>query len=156
MMKTSIVFLSVITLFACNNQPKQEENKNLLPTDLVNNPRSAAGTDTTALNEMAEMQFRDTVHDFGAIKEGESVTYDFEFTNTGKKPLVISNAAGSCGCTVADFPREPMAPGKSSVVKVQFSSIGKHGHQEKSVSLTTNSKRGTHVLYIKGDVQEKK
>lgn len=156
-MKKMIILLLAPLFFAaaCNNdKADKKENKDFLSADLVNNPRSAAGTDEAALRALATMDFKDTVHDFGTIKQGEVVSYDFEFTNNGKNPLIISNANGSCGCTVADYPREPLVPGKSSVVKVQFSSAGKHGHQEKSVTLTTNSIRGTHILFIKGEVDE--
>ena len=103
---------------------------------------------------MASMVFKDTVKDFGTIKDGEVVNVEYEFTNNGKSPLIIGNASGSCGCTVADFPKEPLAPGASSAIKVQFNSAGKVGHQEKSVSLTTNTLRGVHILYIKGGVKE--
>lgn len=149
--------LSMLFVFAlaCNEPNQEKENKNLLPTDLVTNPRSAAGTDTAALNSMATMEFKDSVMDFGAIVDGEVVTKEYEFKNNGKSPLIVSNANGSCGCTVADFPRKPVAPGESGVIKVQFNSAGKVGHQEKTVSLTTNSKRGVHILYIKGDVKAK-
>lgn len=153
-MKKFVLLFSVPALFAmaCKDEPKVRENKNLLSTDLVNNPRSAAGTDTAVLNSLAKMDFKDTVYDFGTIKQGEVVTYEYEFTNNGKSPLIISSANGSCGCTVADFPREPLSPGKSASIKVQFSSAGKEGHQEKSVSLTTNALRGTRVLFIKGNI----
>lgn len=158
-MKYLILTVSIfaLSLQACQ-EPEEttKENKDLLSTDLVNNPRSAAGTDTAALKSLATMDFTDTLFDFGTIHEGEIVTHDFRFTNNGKKPLIISNAAGSCGCTVADFPKEPLAPGSSEVIKVRFSSAGKHGHQEKSVSVTTNSNRGIHALYIKGEVTEEK
>jgi hypothetical protein len=156
-MNRLIFILTVVAAFSisCNNQqPKEEEDKDLLPTDLVNNPRSATGTSEKDLQSLAIMSFRDTVHDFGSIKEGEVVSYDFEFINTGKSPLVISSANGSCGCTVADFPREPVAPGKSGSVKVQFSSAGREGHQEKSVTLVTNAIRGNRVLSIKGEVKK--
>ena len=147
-----IFSLPLMLAAACNEQNTQEENSDLLSTDLVKNPRSAAGLDSTELQSLATMDFKDTVKDFGTVKDGETVTMEYEFTNNGKTPLIISNASGSCGCTVADFPKEPLQPGHSSSVKVQFSSAGKVGHQEKSVSLTTNSVRGQHNLYIKGEV----
>jgi len=154
-MKRFLLLLIVPAFFLMACEEKREpENKNLLPTDLVNNPRSADGADSTIVRTMPTMDFKDTVHDFGTIKQGEVVTKEYEFTNNGKSPLVISNASGSCGCTVADFPREPLAPGKSGTIKVQFSSAGKEGHQEKSVTLTTNSLRGTQVLYIKGEIKK--
>lgn len=150
-----VLNICALTISSCSDQEaKQPENKNLLSTDLVNNPRSADGTDPAKLHSLATMDFRDTVFDFGTIRQGEVVNHDFEFTNNGKNPLVVSNAAGSCGCTVADFPKEPLPPGKSASIKVQFSSAGKEGHQEKSVTLTTNSVRGNHHLYIKGEVKK--
>lgn len=129
------------------------EGKGHLSTELVNNPRSASGIDTVALDSMAVMDFKDTTHNFGSMQEGEVATYDFAFTNTGKSPLIITNAIGSCGCTVPDYPREPIAPGKTDVVKVKFNSADKHGPQNKSVSLSTNTKRGNYTLYIKADVK---
>lgn len=141
-------------LFTACEEHHEPENKDLLPTDLVKNPRSAEGVDSVTLLSLATMDFKDTVRDFGTIKDGEIVTMEFEFTNNGKSPLIISNASAACGCTVADFPREPIVPGNSGTIKVQFSSAGKSGHQEKSVSLTTNSNRGIHILYVKGDVKK--
>ncbi|HYC29600.1 MAG TPA: DUF1573 domain-containing protein [Chitinophagaceae bacterium] len=144
--------LAVVLATSCKNETKEETNSNLLSTDLVHNPRTADGMDPAAFESLPTMDFRDTVFDFGTMKDGEIINHEYEFTNNGKTPLIISNAAGSCGCTVADFPREPIAPGNSGNIKVSFSSAGKEGHQEKSVSLTTNSGRGVHVLYIKGEV----
>lgn len=152
----AIVFTASCGNEAPKEQSEKKENKDLLSTDLVTNPRSAAGTDTTALHSLATMDFRDTVYDFGTINEGEVVAHEYEFTNNGKSPLIISNAAGSCGCTVADFPREPVLAGKSAAITVKFSSANKYGHQEKSVTLRTNTARGTHILFIKGEVKETK
>ena len=157
MKKIGFLFIiSLLSFTACKQQEQQktDDQENLLPTDLVDNPRSAENTDTTAMAALPVMSFKDTVYDFGTIKDGELVSTEFEFTNTGKKPLIISNANASCGCTVADFPREPLPPGKSSIVKVQFNSAGKKGHQEKTITLTTNSVRGTRVLFMKGEVKE--
>jgi hypothetical protein len=155
-MKRIILALVIIIVAGCNNaeEPK-EKNKDLLPTNMVDNPRSAEGMDTAAFNALPVMDFRDTVHDFGIMQEGESSTYEFEFTNNGKSPLVISNALGSCGCTVPDYPRVPIQPGKNGVIKVMFNSAGKQGHQEKSVTVSTNSKRGTQLLYIRAEVKSK-
>lgn len=159
-MKKYILFtlLSVSVFTACKeNKPKQEENtddKGLLSTDLVNNPRTANGNNAEEIANMPTMDFQDTLYDFGSIKEGDVVSHDFAFTNNGKNPLIITGAKGSCGCTAPEYPSEPIPPGKSSIMKVQFNSSGKEGHQEKSVSITTNSNRGVHMLYIKGDVKK--
>ncbi|MEI8280373.1 MAG: DUF1573 domain-containing protein [Bacteroidota bacterium] len=151
-MKRLLFILTTVVLTSCAQNTDNKSNKGLLSTSLVSNPRSIAGTDTAKLNQLASMDFTDTLHDFGTIHEGESVTHDFTFKNNGRSPLVISSAVGSCGCTVPDYPRDPIAPGKEAIVKVIFNSKGKSGHQEKSVTISTNSKRGIHMLYIKGEV----
>lgn len=156
-MKRYLFAALVIGLAACGNKKTETaKNPNLLPTDLVENPSTASGTDTVAFERMPTMDFKDSVHDFGNIHEGEIVEYDFAFTNNGKTPLVIGNALGSCGCTVADFPKEPIQPGKGGVLKVKFNSAGKTGHQEKTVTINTNSQRGIQMLNIKAEVAENK
>jgi hypothetical protein len=150
-----LVIISLLALAACaggNEEKKQEENA--LPASLVNNPRTADGMDATAAGVKPEMVFKDTLHDFGTMHEGEVVEYDFNFTNTGKGPLIITSAMGSCGCTVPEFTRDPIPPGQSGVMKVTFNSAGKSGHQEKSVSIHTNTIRSVHMLYIKSEVKK--
>ncbi len=156
MKKYIIVALSVFVV-ACGNKPAEEqrENKDLLPTTIVDNPRSAVLADSVAIKDMPTMDFDDTMHDFGVMREGETVSYDFKFTNNGKTPLLVNSANGSCGCTVPEYPHEPLEPGKSAIMKVKFDATGKQGHQEKSVSISTNSNKGVHALYIKADVKPK-
>jgi hypothetical protein len=149
------LFLFIATLFlvSCNqNNSAPVDNKSLLSTDLIDNPRSANGVDSATLATLATMDFKDTVFQIGNIRQGEIVTHDFEFKNNGKRPLVISSAKGSCGCTVAEFPSEPMIPGQTGTIKVRFNSSGKKGHQEKTVTILDNSNKGIHLLYLKGDV----
>jgi len=142
-------------LAACNNGSRQElpADSGLLPaSEMVHNPRSAQGTDPEALDRMPVLSFRDTVYDFGTIHEGEDVIHEFEFTNTGKTPLIISGVHASCGCTAGDYPRDPVLPGAGGSVKVTFRSTGKSGHEEKSVAIYANTLRATHALYIKVDI----
>jgi uncharacterized protein DUF1573 len=75
------------------------------------------------------MTFEKTEHDFGSIKSGDKVQYIFKFKNTGEADLLISKASGSCGCTVPEFPKDPVKPGQSAEMKVSFNSAGKHGQQ---------------------------
>lgn len=155
MRKICLYVLLLVGIAACNNAPKEEPDKNLLPTNLVSNPYTANGVDTAVMNAKPTMDFKDTLHNFGSIQEGEIVEHDFDFTNNGKSPLIISQATGSCGCTVADYQHEPIAPGKSGTLKVKFNSAGKHGHEEKSVAVSTNSKKGRHYLFITAEVISK-
>jgi hypothetical protein len=98
------------------------------------------------------MSFKETEFNFGKVKEGEKVQHEYEFTNTGKEPLVISNAKGSCGCTVPQWPKEPIAPGKSGKIKVEFDSKGKPGPANKQVTITANTDPVQSIIYIKGEV----
>ena len=103
----------------------------------------------------AQMEFDATVWNFGEITQGESVEHAFEFTNTGTEPLIISNAKGSCGCTVPVWPRVPVAPGESGVIDVKFNSKGKKGKQNKKVTLTTNMVPSQMTLKVTGQVNLK-
>lgn len=91
----------------------------------------------------------DTI-DFGTITQGDTVDRDFKFKNSGKSPLVITEAKAGCGCTTPTFSKEPIGPGKSSSIHVHFNSTGKMGMQYKPVTITTNG--GTFVVVLKGNV----
>jgi len=97
--------------------------------------------------------FDKTEHDFGTINEGEKVTTEFNFTNTGKEDLIIVDARGSCGCTVPQYPKNtPIAPGASGKILVSFDSSNKPGLQQKSVTLSANTASGREMLRIKSNV----
>ncbi|MBK7360590.1 MAG: DUF1573 domain-containing protein [Saprospiraceae bacterium] len=104
------------------------------------------------------MEFTEMVYDFGEIVEGEHVKYAFKFKNTGSEPLIISDAKGSCGCTVPDWPREPVAPGATSEIKVEFDSKGKGSDdgskQTKKVTVTANTNPPQTYLTITGVVKK--
>lgn len=102
-----------------------------------------------------EMKFDATDHVFGTIKQGDVATHEFRFKNTGKEPLIITSASGSCGCTVPDWPKDPIRPGGEGVIKVTFNSTGKMGNQDKTVTIISNAKEGTLVLHMKGSVEAK-
>ncbi len=105
-------------------------------------------------DELPIIDFEEEEHDFGKIVQGEKVSYDFKFTNVGKSNLVISSAAASCGCTVADFPKEPIPPGKSGKITVEFNSEGKSVYTEKTITVVTNCEPNTKILKIKVDIVE--
>ncbi|MGD1844105.1 MAG: DUF1573 domain-containing protein [Salibacteraceae bacterium] len=100
-----------------------------------------------------EVTFEKDVHDFGNMKQHGDASCEFKFTNTGTEPLVISNAKGSCGCTVPDWPREPIMPGKTAVIKVKYDSK-RVGPINKSVTITSNASNApTKVIRIKGNIE---
>lgn len=103
--------------------------------------------------DYAVMNFGETEHDFGTIQEGQKVETNFKFTNDSEVDLIISNAQGSCGCTVGEYPTAPVKPHEEGVIKVTFNSQGKHGKQQKSVTISANTKNRKELLQIFAEVQ---
>lgn len=97
------------------------------------------------------MTFQSDVVDYGTIEQGADGVREFKFTNNGKEPLLISNARGSCGCTVPTWPKEPIKPGESSVIKVKYDTK-RLGAINKSVTITSNAATPTKVVRIKGKI----
>ena len=103
----------------------------------------------------AEIKFEKTSHNFGTFPESSpKVTCTFKFTNTGDKLLVIHQAMASCGCTVPQFPKEPIKPGESGEITVTYNGAGRFpGHFRKSITIRTNAKQEIIRLYVEGDMQ---
>ena len=93
-----------------------------------------------------------TEHDFGTIEQGDKVETVFTLTNVGKGDLIITNAKGSCGCTVPKWPNEAVKPGKTAEVKVVFNSRGKKNKTTNTITLTTNTEKGNEIVRIKAFV----
>ncbi|MGB0885692.1 MAG: DUF1573 domain-containing protein [Chitinophagales bacterium] len=111
-----------------------------------------AGFASVQAQNTAEISFEEEVFDFGELPEGPKVETEFKFTNTGKEPLVISNAKGSCGCTVPQWPKDPVMPGAEGVIKVVYNTARRPGAFTKTVTLTSNAATATKVLKIRGTV----
>lgn len=111
--------------------------------------------DVSAVEETGKpvFAFNEESYDFGEIEEGTVAKHDFVFKNTGDAPLIITNAAGSCGCTVPQWPREPIAPGEEGTIHVEFNSQGRTGNQQKQVTLNANTQPNTMVLKISAQVK---
>jgi len=138
-----IIASSLIVLASCN-QPSSD-----ITTQDVTNTQSADGK---AKGSLPEMKFEEETHDFGRITQGEKVSFGFKFKNTGSSNLIISSASGSCGCTVPEYPKKPIAPGEEATINVVFSSEGKSGVVEKSVTMVTNCEPSTKIIYIKANI----
>lgn len=99
-------------------------------------------------------------HDFGTLEEGGVAEYKFVFKNTGKSPLIIQNAAASCGCTTPEWSKEPVKPGKTGTITVRYDTKGRPGPFTKNVWITSNAggKDGAdrYELTIKGTVNAAK
>lgn len=113
---------------------------------------SFAQSGTTTKVGGAEISFDKDVHDFGKLKQYGNATTEFVFKNTGNSPLIISNAKGSCGCTVPTWPREPIAPGATAIIKVKYDSK-RIGPINKSVTVTSNASNDpSKVIRITGNI----
>ena len=99
------------------------------------------------------MNFKEPKKDFGKVLSTSTNKHTFVFTNTGTEPLVISNAKGSCGCTVPKWPKEPIAPGETGEIAVEYKPAGQSGRQTKYVTITANTDPATTQLTITGDIQ---
>jgi hypothetical protein len=108
-----------------------------------------------AAHAQGVLQFETDNHDFGKVPEGTMATYEFKFKNTGNQPVVIANVQASCGCTTPDWTKTPVLPGKSGLVKAVYSSAGRPGVFNKTVTVTSNATEPSKVLSIKGTVLTK-
>lgn len=99
-----------------------------------------------------EIQFEKLVHDYGEVQYNGNGECEFRFTNTGNEPLILQKPKSSCGCTVPTWPKEPILPGESDVIKVTYKTT-KVGSINKSITVTSNAKtNATVILRIKGNV----
>lgn len=143
---STLLLLSLLLAVACADTQKNAD----IDVDLINNPNSAQGYDQSA--RVPKITFDSDLHDFGRITAGESISYSFHFRNTGDADLVLSGCSATCGCTVADYPRGRIAPGKEGYVTVTFNSQGKTGQQYQEVTVTSNAQPGRNILKITAQV----
>ena len=153
MKKTILLFVAglFIATTSCKKENPDSKTNQLNETNAVNNASQTVAP--PADGKYPEFTFETIEHDFGTIKEGDEVSYDFKFKNSGEADLQITNAKGSCGCTVPDYPKNPLKPGEEGIIKVSFNSTGKVGLNTKSVTLMCNTKEGNKVIQIKANVE---
>jgi Protein of unknown function (DUF1573) len=149
----ALVIVAFLSFTSCKKQEGVDPNTGL-PTviqtsDNYGMPAKSNLPETTITFEHDE-------HDFGIINEGVKVDYTFNFTNSGNNDLQITNAVGSCGCTVPEYPKELIKPREKAKIKVSFNSAGKSGKQEKSVTLTANIANQYQVIHIKANIEPQK
>lgn len=164
-------FVAVLGLASCNNE-KAADSAEAASTTTTNAQtetpslatsadaatRTATQTPAVPAGPTTQINFTETSFDYGTIMQGEVVEHVYSFKNTGNEPLIISNAKGSCGCTVPEWPKEPIPVGGSGEIMVRFDSKnkGKVGGnpQTKTVTVTANSDPADTRLYIKGTVNK--
>ncbi|RZL31954.1 MAG: DUF1573 domain-containing protein [Pedobacter sp.] len=148
MKRVFILFVAALSFTACRNaNNSSEETSNV---SVGNSESKVAPADAAVIT------FERDIYDFEKIEQGEKVQHDFKFKNTGKSPLIISNATATCGCTIPETPKEPILPGKEAVIKVVFNSEGKMGMQDKVVTVTSNANPNVSTVHLVGEVLEKK
>lgn len=141
------LLLCMVVFAGCKNNDAKSE----IDTDLITNPNSATGYNES--EKVAIIKFDTEKYDFGVLTAGESISYSFHFTNEGNADLVINGCEASCGCTVADYPRQRIAPGESGYVTITFKSAGKSGMQYQEVKVSSNAQPGKVVLKIIAQVR---
>ena len=156
-MKKTLLILSLIA-FGLTSVSAQTVNngkgKTASDNPKENKVKPVKANSDTSSTDTAAMVFEKKTHDFGTIEEGTRAKTVFKFTNTGNVPLVLTNVKPSCGCTSPNWSREPIAPGETGEITVEFNSNGKGGSTfHKSVTVTSNA--GVTVIYIKGNVVKK-
>jgi hypothetical protein len=139
----TLLILSLV-MFACNDNAANKIKKE--------NLQIAKERDSKIRMGGAKMKFEKTEHDFGTINEGDVVETVFNFTNNGKSELIITKAKASCGCTVPEWPKEPIMPGESGEIKVKFNSKRKPNLQQKQITLETNTDNGKEIIKIRAMV----
>jgi hypothetical protein len=144
-----IACAGIILTSSCNKgSQEKEEGKSLYENLEDKDGADASAPDST---QTTEITFAETTFDFGVINKGQMVTHPFKFTNTGKAPLIITSATASCGCTVPSYPKDPILPGQTGEIKVQYNGSGTN-QIEKTVTVVANTNPPDSKLTIKAFV----
>jgi len=151
-MKHIFVLAIAAVVFTSCQQNKSTTTETVSTDSTVTTTATTEGSVIPVAADAPVLTFEKTVYDFNTIKQGEKVHYDFKFKNTGKTPLIVSNATASCGCTVPESPKEPVAPGETGVIKVVFDSTGKTGKQDKVITVSSNANPAVNEVHLIGDV----
>jgi len=151
-----ILFMSAFVV-SCASDAAADGKAALKTNDAVAKPMADAPKPSTPeaaipTGPTTVMSFDATEFDFGTVDEGEKVSHTYSFKNTGDEPLILSNAKGSCGCTVPKWPKEPIPPGEDGEIIVEFNSKNKKGKRNQKVTITANTNPPQSFIYLKGEV----
>ena len=123
--------------------------------NLKTKKQDVAANAPLVIKDSTSVQVIDSLYNFGKVKDGEKVEYNFRFKNTGNHPLVIQSATPSCGCTIADKPGKPVMTGETGTIKVVFNSAGRVGKAVKAINVVSNAYPQFPVLQLVGEVISK-
>jgi len=143
--KKQLIYCICFALLACHG------NTNPYANSLNIEPSVLAEMDTV---HYTTIQWKNSIYNFGKLTQDDSVHIQFNFTNVGTTPLFIFSAHSACGCTVSDYPKEPIFPGKTGFIAVTFKSGKLEGTIERTITVIANTKKSKHhILIIRGRVQ---
>lgn len=164
MLRRYWIFALILVVFsACNADENVKGEKTIeeiktsgkiTNSDIIRNPVTANGPEDTV--NIAKIVFEEKEFNFGRAKQGDIIKHTYVFTNTGKVPLLISNARSSCGCTVPKWPTELIEPGGKGEISVEFDSKGRKNRQVKEVTITANTYPSTTKVKLEGFIEEEK
>ena len=155
MMRVFIVTTTcAMLLTACLNTTDKEKSNGASVTPPVAD--NAAPAETTDPSKYTSIVWLDSSKNLGSVIEGEVVKISYRFRNSGSKPLVIGRVQPGCGCTVADYPKTPIAPGAEGEIKAEFNSQGREGVQNKSISVFANTAEQSYNLHFSVTVNKAK
>jgi hypothetical protein len=141
----SFSFCALLILVGCD-----QKSDGKVTSDLVTNSKTASGDKNIPVSQIT---FDQDTFNFGEVIEGENVSHAFTFTNTGNSDLIVSNAHGSCGCTVPEWPKEPIRPGKKGSIDVVFNSAKRPGKAIKDVTVYANTEPTASKVVLVGNVK---
>ena len=159
-----VIAVGIFAMTSCKDAPINEARESLATTSTTNpvtpapaaTPANQGAAAAIPAGPLTSMTFAETEFDFGEVQDTETLTKVFTFTNTGDEPLVISNAKGSCGCTVPDWPKTPIAVGETGEIKVVYKPKGKGSpegkNDSKRVTVTANTDPAQSFINIKAKV----
>lgn len=157
MLNNMLLIAVVLLMVACNDSPETKNRNDQGPTieggiaEIIRNPVTA-DQEEVDISKVAKITFASPTYEFSRVDAGAVVTHEFAFTNDGKVPLIISDVRSTCGCTVADWPKTPIAPGEGGVIPVRFDTKNKNGNQNKPITITANTIPAKTVIYLNGQV----
>lgn len=145
--------LAAAALIASQSSCTNNDNENALKNDPVAQEQMARDSVKNSM-ETANIAFTASHHDFGTVQEGEKLTHTFLFQNTGEYPLYISNVISPCGCTVPEYDKQPILPGKEGKITIEFNTQGRLGNQEKKLTVIANIPQEHTYVSFKATVEE--
>lgn len=149
------IFITVtficFSFITCKNDNSNRDSDDTI-SSIVNIPvRPDEIIDTSVA---AHLVFETTLVDWDTIRTGQTFTHSFKYTNTGKRPALISDVKTSCGCTATTYTTDPVQPGESGKIEVTFNSTGRLGYQKKSINVIGNTYPPRTLLYLQGFVSK--